>query len=196
MNNQLTKQLIQLFPIPFGVYELNVNLDSVYNALQDFSTGPNYLISGCRSSYNKGKSVLYDEKLFTLYHQITECVNDYSEELGVGPVIITDSWHNEMQMGKRLHLHRHEDSVISGVFYVKSEIHTVPLKFRNPLHPYRMTEIYVNKTSKYSTGGMQFPARKGILYLFPSWLEHETDEEMGPRCVISLNTKYKHEVIN
>ena len=106
-------------------------------------------------------------------------------------LIITDSWHNKMEKGKRVRLHRHEDSVVSGSFYVKTEKNTVPLIFRNPLHPYRMTEIYVDKKSKYSTGGMKFPATPGILYLFPSWLEHETDEEKGDRCVISLNTKYK-----
>ena len=196
MNKELSKQLVQLFPIPFGVYKLNVDLNSIYDILQNFSTGSNYLLSGSSSSYGKGKSVLYDENLFPLYHQITECVDDYSKELGVGSVIITDSWHNQMELGKRIRLHRHEESVISGAFYVKTEMKTVPLMFRNPLHPYRMTEVYEDKTTKYSTGGMQFPAKQGILYLFPSWLEHESDEEKGHRCVISLNTKYKNEVIN
>lgn len=190
----MKNNVIPLFPTPFGIYQLDVDLDRIYSSLSKFKTSPNYLLSGSKSSFQRDVSILYEDDFFHLFAKIQLALEEYAKIVSLEPIVVTDSWYNEMSIGKRLISHRHEHSVVSGAFYIKCGKKTVPLKFRNPLTPYRMMELYTNSPSDYSSGGMQFKPKPGVLFLFPSWLEHETDEEKDDRCVISLNTTYKNEV--
>ena len=95
-----------------------------------------------------------------------------------------------MTTGKRLNLHRHEGSVLSGAFYLKVDNDSVPLRFKSPLLPYKMNDMYQRMDNQYASTGVMLKPSNGQLVLFPSWLEHETDPECGERCVISFNTFY------
>jgi uncharacterized protein (TIGR02466 family) len=187
----MKSNITPLFPTPFGIYELDIDLDKIYSGLSKFKTTPNHLLSGSKSSFQRDVSILYDDEFFDLFSKIQMSLDDYSKTVSLEPIFVTDSWYNEMDKGKRLRCHRHEYSIVSGAFYVKCSEKTVTLNFRNPLIPYRMAELYSNIPSEYSSSGMSFQPKAGVLFLFPSWLEHETDEERGDRCVISLNTTYK-----
>ena len=190
----MKNNVVSLFPTPFGIYQLDVDLDRIYSSLSKFKTAPNYLLSGSKSSFERDVSILYEDEFFDLFSKVQFALDDYAKTVSLEPIVVTDSWYNEMSIGKRLILHRHEHSVVSGAFYIKCSKKSVPLKFKNPLAPYRMMELYTKNPSDYSSGGMQFQPKPGVLFLFPSWLEHETIEERDDRCVISLNTTYKKEL--
>jgi len=79
---------------------------------------------------------------------------------------------------------------VSAAYYPKVDQGSAGLNFVSPLQPYRMHELF-NKNTEYNTKTVEVPCEQGVLYLFPSWLEHfsnpnQTDE----RITISFNTMY------
>lgn len=186
----MNKEIISLFPTPVGIYQLDIDLDNIYKKLDKFKTGPHGLLDDSKSSYDQDVSILYDEDFHELHGIIQTCLDDYTNTVQLQPLVVTGSWYNEMERGCKVNLHRHEGSVISGAFYVNVS-NAVPLRFKSPLQPYKMNDLHVRTDSEFSSPGVQFPPESGNLMLFPSWLEHETDNEEGRRCVISFNTLYK-----
>ena len=45
--------------------------------------------------------------------------------------------------------------------------------------------------SEYATVFHPVEPYQGLLVLFPSWLDHKTETEIGERFVVSFNTKYR-----
>lgn len=184
----MKKEILSLFPTPVGVYELDADCNEIYNKLSEFKANPHGLLDGSKSSYGEDGNILYE---MTILHQkIQNCIDNYTETTGLQSLIVTSSWYNEMNLGCKVNLHRHEGSVVSGAFYVKAH-NTVPLKFKNPLLPYKMNDLYDRMDCVFSSFGIHLQPKTGTLILFPSWIEHETDNETGERCVISFNTLYK-----
>lgn len=186
----MNKDIIRLFPTPVGIYQINIDLNSVYKKLNKFKTIPHGLLDNSNSSYGQESNILYDEEFYELKTQIDLCIDDYTTTVQLQPLVVTGSWYNKMDKECKVNLHRHEGSVISGVFYVNVD-NATPLIFKNPLQPYKMNDLHEGMNSEFSSPGVQIPPETGNLILFPSWLEHETNKETGIRCVISFNTLYK-----
>ena len=84
-------------------------------------------------------------------------------------------------------LHRHQGSVVSGALYIDLPDNPSPIRFKNPLIPYKMMELYTEQSNYHQSVEIY----EGLLILFPSWLEHETLPQKGKRTVISFNTLHK-----
>ena len=182
---------LDLFPTPVSQYDLSfLDLDGIIKILDKFEVAPHGLLDDSDSSYGLDFTILYDDELKFLKEELDICINEYVQRTGLQDIVITGSWYNKMKTGRRLNLHRHEGSVLSGAFYLDVDDNSVPLRMRSPLLPYKMNDMYQRMDNQYaSTGGMLKPS-KGQLILFPSWIEHETDSEQGHRCLISFNTFY------
>ena len=187
---------LNVFPTPIGVYELGVDLDLVKEVLDEYESAPFGVIEGSQSSYHLGSSVLHDPNLRFLKDKINASIEDYRKVTCLEPLVINLSWYNLMDIGRRVKLHRHEASVISGAFYVDLDGYSSPIRFKNPLLPYKMNELFENMNSEYANTGVVLTPKKSTLLLFPSWLEHETFPEDGKRCVISFNTFHKISIDN
>ncbi|NDB30341.1 hypothetical protein EB155_11520 [archaeon] len=184
-------EVVGLFPTPVGIYEIDIDLDLVKKKILTFTTQPHGLLDDSQSSFENDGSILYDPDLNFLKEKIESCIDDYVQNVCLQPIVITGSWYNQMKIGCRVNLHRHEGSVVSGAFYVDVDDDTVPLRFKSPLQPYKMNDLHERFENQYASVGVMLPPKKGTLLLFPSWLEHETDSETGTRCVISFNTLYR-----
>lgn len=184
-------EIFPVFPTPIGIYHIDIDYEEVKNKLKKYDTAPHALLEDSISSFGQDNNILMDEEFFYLRERIQNNINSYTESVGLQSLEITGSWYNKMTMGKKVSLHRHEGSVISGAFYIDVEDETVPLRFHNPLKPYRMNDLYDKFDNQYASLGIQLKPELGTLFLFPSWLEHETDAEVASRCVISFNTLYR-----
>lgn len=184
-------EVVGFFPTPVGMYELDIDTVEVEETISGFKSRPHVLLDQSKSSFEEDGSILYDSSLIHLREKIDHCLAHYTDQVGLQPLIITGSWYNQMERGCKVNLHRHEGSVVSGAFYVDVDENTVPLRFRSPLQPYKMNDLHEKFDNQFASVGMMLPPQKGMLLLFPSWLEHETDPEQGNRCVISFNTLYR-----
>ena len=187
----MSDNVVPLFPTPVGAYEIDIDVEFIYQKLVEYKTAPHFLLEDSHSSFGQDSNILHDPDLASLRLKLLECIKDYTDTTCLQELEITGSWYNEMKIGDKVTLHRHEGSVLSGAFYVKVDENTVPIRFHNPLKPYKMNDLYENFNSQYASTAVQIAPQSDSLLLFPSWLEHQTDSEMGERCVISFNTLYK-----
>ena len=182
---------IDIFPTPVTKYDLSfLDLDKIFKIIKQVKVVPHDLLGESDSSYGSEFTILYDDKLKFLKQELDNCLQEYTQRVGLEEVEIIRSWYNNMSTGKSIKLHRHEGSVISGAFYLKVNDNSVPLKFKSPVLPSKMIDMFITPT-QYACSFFDLKPTIGQLVLFPSWLEHETDAECGERVVISFNTFYK-----
>lgn len=146
-------------------YDLSfLDLDKILSILKNINARDHGLVGNGKSSYNFGMPILEYPELNGLKIIITKLLDDYYPK----KLKLINSWFNTMHKGDELLLHRHEESIVSGAFYVNVGKDSVPLKFLN----------------------QSVKPQNGLLVLFPSELDHCTDPEKEERTVISFNTDY------
>ena len=182
-----------LFPTVIGSFDFSndPDLQVLLDIIKNYPKEPHMLLSGGVSSYSTETRILNDERITGLKRRIQDSVNQYVEYIGVAPVDIGVSWFNVLTAGHRVKPHRHEVSVVSGAFYVEADEGSVGLTFASPLAPLRMFE-FVQNINEHNSNFWTIPCKTGMLYLFPSWLEHSTElNETENRITVSFNTTYR-----
>ena len=189
---EIQKEELDLFPTPVSLYDLSyLDMDVITEVIENTPKEEFYLVDGGKTDFNVDCYILNDPNLINLRTSIEDCLDDYSIRLGVDNIVIQNSWSSITEVGGRLELHRHEGCVVSGVFYPKLNEPISPLIVKSPISQNQMFEIYnpesnVQNRHHYNT----IVPQSGMLVLFPSWLEHKTDVEVGRRNIISFNGIY------
>jgi len=147
-------------------YDLSfLNLNTIRNSLLRIEKKTHGLITNGYSTYNYGMPVLEYPDLLGLNKIIHFYINFYCKKYHITDLKIINSWFNISEAGNKLKPHKHEESIISGAFYISGK---TPLIFPN-------TKIN---------------PKSGLLIIFSSDLVHYTEEETEERIVISFNTNY------
>ncbi len=181
-----------LFPTIINVYNLldSVNLDEINNNIEETELVNTYhkLFNG--KGLRSNSSQFLDSNL-GLKTAIQECVDSYNDQLGLYPCEVTYSWCNIYRDGSTIKPHRHELSLISGVFYSKADDNSGELIFDNPCQPFKVNEISTRLT-EYNRQAFSFKVSLGDLILFPSWMMHYTENNFSnQRYVVSFDTGLK-----
>lgn len=103
---------------------------------------------------------------------------------------MTACWMNVMGLGTYHTLHHHPQSVLSGVYYIKTPTKSAPLKLEDPRMSFYMhTPLKRIKANQENSHYFQVPAKAGQFVLFESWLRHEVppNQSSSPRLCISFN---------
>ena len=189
---EIRKEELNLFPTPISLYDLShLDMDIISNVIEDTPKDKFKLIDNGKTDFNTNSFILNHPDLFDLKDSIEECLYDYSMRLGTANIVIYNSRSSITEIGGRLELHRHEGFVVSGVFYPKVDVPLSPLVVRSPILQNQMFEIYSSKIdAQYKQHHNNIFPHSGMLVLFPSWLEHKTDVEIGRRTIISFNGTY------
>ena len=92
---------------------------------------------------------------------------------------ITSSWYNKFKNMNSLRKHHHNNSIISGVIYIKTNESSGPIVFHNDsygnqLFPPNVDMEYVSRNMFNATQHRYLPKPKDII-LFPSYMEHSVD---------------------
>lgn len=103
---------------------------------------------------------------------------------------ITQSWVNVNEKGTQHHLHAHQNSVISGVFFLDGA--DSPIVFRRPASHTLFGNLHLDleELNLMNVGDCQFAARKNRAMLFPSTTPHFVMENNSdtPRMSLAFNT--------
>ena len=143
-----------------------LNLEYLKNTLLHTKTSSHGLATKGTSTYNHGMPVLMYPELTVLRNILKQYVRIYCTKYDISPLKFINSWFNISQLGNKLKAHKHEESIISGAFYISGK---TPLIFSD------------TSVKPYS----------GLLVIFSSELVHYTEEETEERIVISFNTDYE-----
>ena len=152
--------------------------------------GPDHpLVAKGKSSYQKGdEQFLNDHKLIPLWKTIQECIDVYTQHLGVDYSLLSTSWFNSLFNGGAVDAHRHERSIISGAYYPYVDKGSSPIVFRNPNQVNFMNYSPMGLTD-YNRYELECFPKTGLVVLFPSWLEHRViTNQTEKRYTVSFNT--------
>lgn len=170
-----------LFSIPVGRYNIN----------REISEKELSYIKELPQRQNKSNKTSVDfyvlnncKELEGIKNFLEDCLDNYLS-LTFAPnkeliqTYITQSWVNYTDVGKYHHLHKHQNSIVSGVFYPQVVEGRDNITFRNfdstagtssPLH------IEPVEFNKFNSSSWDYPVSNGELFLFPSPVQHAVAE--------------------
>jgi uncharacterized protein (TIGR02466 family) len=104
---------------------------------------------------------------------------------------VTQSWCNWTYLKQSHHQHRHQNSFLSGVLYIKSLKEKDSIKFTSPV--WQTFSFNIKEYNALNSQSMSFAVESGDLLLFPSYLEHsvETKVDNKERISLAFNTFIK-----
>jgi len=176
-----------VFPIP------------LYQAHRDPSTAPiekkeieNIIESGLRrniSNQTTYNSYIFNTKLKNLKEFCEKHVNLYVRDI-VKPRqkydwYFTQSWLNVTEPGEFHHVHNHPNSIISGVFYVKT-LENDSIEFVNPSKHYQTLRVEPKEYNLWNSLSWNLPIEDNQLVIFPSWLQHNVPQNRTSESRISF----------
>lgn len=184
-----------LFPTLVSTFDLSkeASYDQMLEVVRKTITSKHELMKDSESTYDEsmGNNWLDHIALKHFKESVQQCVDFYSEEYNLKRSIIKNSWMNRVGKGGSVRAHRHEGSVVSGAFYPIADEGSCPLIFKSPISMYRMSEVLIGE-NLYNAYNQEVPCVQGQLILFPSWLEHYTeDNKTDNRITVSFNTFYQ-----
>lgn len=149
-----------------------LELNDIKKTILSIKTREHGLVEGGKSSYNFEIPILEYKNLISIKKIIKNYLSIYRKKYGIYNLTIINSWFNISGPGSKLLPHKHENSILSGAFYVYAE-DVSPLIFSG-----------IRKVKPYN----------GLLTIFPSDLIHYTEKEIGNRITISFNTDYEKSI--
>ena len=99
-------------------------------------------------------------------------------------IYITQSWFNYTESNQFLQRHAHQNSFISGVYYVAADKEVDKIEFFKAGYDTIMLEY--EKYNLFNSTSWNIPIETGNVILFPSHLVHGVDNKKGPNLRISL----------
>jgi len=122
------------------------------------------------------------EKHIKIY--VKEVLNPKHE--GDGDLYITGSWLTKTRPGEYHHPHNHNNSIISGVFYIET-LEDDRIYFHRLKEVNEWFEFEAEEYNPWNSSSWFVPIEKNNLLLFPSWLEHSVEENKSTKNRISLS---------
>lgn len=174
-----------LFPTP--VYETYLGREITKTEVNYMNKVSTQLQKNTGNVTSTSKTVLKGKPLKKLEKFFIEHVNHYFDEIihsssDIKPYI-TLSWLNYTKENEYHHAHEHENSMVSGVFYVSAD-EKDSIRFYKA--GYQQIKPSIKEYNLWNSTSWYVPARTGKLILFPSWLSHSVDHKKDDNTRISL----------
>ena len=181
-------RMIDLFPTPLGVYDLERKITSEEKSCIDLlleSLRPNV---GNRTSQDN--FVFQQKELRFLHRFCVESVNRFVVDVLQYTNLelrVTQSWLNKSVKGEYHHLHRHPNSILSGVLYIETGDND---KINFTRNVDKNSFVFdTTDWNMYNAEMWWFRVKEAELFVFPSHLLHNVPPvESESRISLSFNT--------
>jgi Putative 2OG-Fe(II) oxygenase len=139
---------------------------------------------------------LHKEEMFLPFTNFaSECLYAVMGDLGFEPQIqMTGLWGTIQEEGGYHHRHTHGNSFLAGVYYLEGNQNNSGTTFFNPSKEHRqiIPRRLVGRTTRINNQ-IDTKFEEGILYIFPAWLEHQTNTNRmaitgSVRKILSFNS--------
>jgi uncharacterized protein (TIGR02466 family) len=133
-----------------------------------------------------------------LVTSICEYANVVRKNIGLNvdnELFMTNIWMNINQGPAFNRPHLHEDSTLSGVYYVKAEPDDGKIVFQHPAanFTYHVNEDVAGDLNEFTSSNWRFTPSPGMLLIFPSYLIHYVEPSLNfnKRISIAFNLSIK-----
>ena len=181
-------ELNGIFPVPIYRAYRDSDLDSteekeVEDLIEEGTYKSNNQPTGqVRSFAPSNNTYIFDGRLKKLKEYCEKHIDTYvkdiiatKEELDF---YITQSWLNINKPGESMHQHSHNNSIISGVFYISTE-EDDQIKFTDPNVKLKEYISFDQEFNVWNSSTWTYPVRNNLLILFPAWLDHGVTQNLN-----------------
>jgi uncharacterized protein (TIGR02466 family) len=175
MYQDIFKQTIFYTSLNLDLNKLQLNIKKINKQHRSNESGDQFNVKCIDNNFIK-----------TLEHY----ANEYCNFLSFEKVKLQNMWLNINRKKDLNSIHDHPDSVLSGIFYIKTPEKSGKLIFINDFFirffPIKVKEYNPNNSEIWS-----FIPKENYLYIFPSWLKHEVKPNLSEEERISLAFNFK-----
>lgn len=185
---------IDIFPVPIfrSTFNNAISLQtSVVPILKDIELNDSDPVRYSTNGYTSyGKSNVFElEELNELKTFICSNVYDINQRIGINNNIeLKGGWFSINRQHSYHEMHNHIPDIWSGVYYVQASTTDAALTFANKNlnsnWPYTSS-----MNTNYTSSVVNCSVETGVLYIFPSYLNHKVDQQIedNERITISFN---------
>jgi uncharacterized protein (TIGR02466 family) len=187
--------VVPLFSSP--LFKTNLELDTT--SIKKFiESSEFYILEKSQAGYRSKNNYILDEpEMYALKEKITEYINSCLHEiLKVNKKVsfyLTNSWVMKHVTGNFGELHYHNNSLFSGIFYLKVNESSGSIVFSKNYYHYNLfppcMEILSDSYNIFNSTRWEIKPKTNDLLLFPSQIEHfvNDNESNEDRYVIAFN---------
>ena len=180
-----------LFSVPIYLEKLNLNNKKILNHClkqkKHLKTAFKSNIGGWQSPALNGRHQPL-EKLIT---EILTMGETFRKNLNFkNPLKLANMWININGYGHNNIPHVHPNSILSGVYYVKTFKDSGNIVFYHPgssLMEYDWQSFKIEKYTPSNACTWKFESAQGYLFMFPSWLLHRVDNNLSKKERVSIS---------
>ena len=138
----------------------------------------------------QSEQTLHDREEF---RDLVACVNHAAKgilhflRIGYDAFEITGCWANVLARGAAHKAHYHPNNFLSGVYYVRTHPGTDTINFHDPRSQAGVIRPPVVELTAENTDQVVVRVKNGTLLVFPSYLQHSVDANMGEEERISIS---------
>ena len=153
-------------------------------------------LHGDNSNFSSKNTSIFDTRLPNIKNFCEHHIKKYVEKI-INPkeeldFYITQSWLNVNKPGQEHHAHWHQNSIISGVFYIETGGTEDSITFYDPnLNLKDIIKFETLENNFWNSRNWSINITNNALILFPSWLQHSVPANKTTntdRISISFNT--------
>jgi uncharacterized protein (TIGR02466 family) len=194
----LNQEVHNTFPIPIfvGKVERRINKKTL-----DFVGDLKKIKQDGSTLRSEDSFILDTPEMFPWKEEIEHYVNQSFYEL-MSPLSplklkITQSWTSYQESNEGLSVHRHTNSILSGVFYLQVNPSEDVICFVKERELFGNIEIPCKKFNQFNNNLLTFNVTDGMIILFPSTLHHFVPPNLGAkgtRISLAFNTFFEGQI--
>jgi uncharacterized protein (TIGR02466 family) len=191
MSSNLTADI--LFPNKVWRQELGYDSNSIIPYIKELHANSPTVV---HSNYGGWQSPPLDNdtvasNLSELKSKIDSAIKEVCKDTLLPELYLDNLWFNVNPPGTYNIIHTHPGAVISGVYYID-----VPAENMGNIRFYRddAAEYYMpdncTGNNNFTSLSVEYPPKKDLLLLFPSWLKHSVQGNLSNENRISMSFNY------
>lgn len=162
------------FSVPIFKHKIdNILADKIENLVVKKLNNLSFTGHQFTDYYETEKIINIETELPDFFEEIIDCRRAYEESTHIMSNERIQYWVQDYTDAEHIHVrHHHGVYGISGVYWIRSNNHAGPIQFNNP----NLMSLYIDTVTAenpFTVENITYKPEKGVLLLFPSYLQHE-----------------------
>ena len=186
--------IFNLFSIPIYNCQLNFDNKKIEKYCYDLKEKDKGRVISNEGGWQSNSLDGYIPDLNELLIEILGRTNSFAKDIGLKtPMKLINGWVNINGYKDYNVEHNHPNSLLSAVYYVKTNDKSGDLAFKNPASDVmaeNLMDATVNEYTEYTSSRKYLSPSNGMLYIFPAYLNHHVYPNLSNADRISIAVNF------